>query len=55
MIRTVIQISIEDIELMLDLLGQEQDADFDTKKHLRKRLQETLIYLREKNSSSDKA
>jgi hypothetical protein len=55
MLRTTIQISIEDIELMLDLMGQEHSSDSETKKHLRRRMQETLLYLRENNSNSDKA
>jgi hypothetical protein len=52
MLRTTIQISIEDIEMMLDLLGQEQHSESEDRKHLRRRLQEALQFLREHGNTS---
>ena len=51
MIRTEFQLSVEDIELLLDLLGPVNTEDSHARKHLRERLQETLHYLRERDHS----
>jgi len=50
MLRTSIQFTIEEIELVLDSLGQESDMDSIEKKRLREKLRETLQFLREKNN-----
>jgi hypothetical protein len=55
MIRTTIQISIEELELLLDLLGPENTSDSENTKYLRRRLQEVMQYLRESNSAGNTA
>ncbi len=49
MIRTTIELSIEDIELILDSLGVEENGEHHNKTSLRNKLRETLLGLRAKN------
>lgn len=50
MLRTTFELSIEEVELLLDLLGPPSEQDSAEKKHLRQRLQEVLLFIRQKNS-----
>ncbi len=52
MIRTTIELSIEQLELILDELGPEQPDEHHTKKELRDKLRETLLALREKHAQA---
>jgi hypothetical protein len=53
MIRTTIEITIEDIELMLDLLGPPEDGEHHRKASLRRKLQEIIMAKRQGKTVPD--
>lgn len=55
MIRTTIEVTIEDIELILDNLGVEEKDEHHNKTKLREKLREVLLGLRERNMPNDRA
>jgi hypothetical protein len=50
MLRTAVQFTAEELEIMLDLLGHETAPELEEKKRLREKLLETLLFLREQNN-----
>jgi hypothetical protein len=55
LIRTTIELTIEDIELILDNLGVEEAGEHHNKTALRNKLREILLGLRERNMKRDVA
>jgi hypothetical protein len=55
MLRTSVQFTVEELEIMLDSLGPESNEDTREKKRLHEKLKETLQFLREKNNLKNSA
>ncbi|MDQ3239231.1 MAG: hypothetical protein M3P33_01785 [bacterium] len=53
MLRTTIELSIEDLELIIDLLGPPSEVEHHRVKTLRRRLQETVMSMRQGKSVPD--
>ncbi|MDQ3098547.1 MAG: hypothetical protein M3Q44_02265 [bacterium] len=53
MIRTTVELTIEDIELILDNLGVEEKGEHHNKTALRRKLHEIMLALRERHMKRD--
>lgn len=55
MVRLNVQLTKDEVEILLDLLGKEDTVESDDKTHLRRKLEETLQYINEHNPHHDVA
>jgi hypothetical protein len=55
MLRTTIELTIEEIELLLDLIGPPDPTEHRRKSELRQRLQEILLSLRQRQGGTENA
>ncbi len=55
LIRTTLELTVEEIELILDSLGVEEPSEHHVKIELRRKLHEMLLALRERHSKAGMA